>query len=129
MTDNMTEPNPISDGIIQELLTTVKGLQAEMAELRSGATGGNNLPTDKSGHATLPVGSDVRGNPRKRQLPGEEADLSDAENPISDEDEGAPPLVFLKKAMPLSRRPLSQDWMMIPGARKRRSSGFPTASG
>ena len=66
VTDKMTEPNSISEGIIQELLTTVKGLQAEMAELKSGATGGSNPPTDKSGRATLPEGSDVRGNPRKR---------------------------------------------------------------
>jgi len=87
-THKMTEPNPISEGIIQELLTTMKGLQAKMAELKSGATGGSNLPTDKSGHATLPEGSDVRGNPQKRQLPGEEAGLADNENHLTDEEEG-----------------------------------------
>jgi len=27
-TDKMTEPNPISEGIVQELLTTVKGFHA-----------------------------------------------------------------------------------------------------
>ena len=87
-TDKMTESNSISEGIIQELLTTVKGLQAEMAELKSGATGGSNPPTDKSGRATLLEGSDVRGNPRKRQLPGEEAGSSDDENPLTDKEEG-----------------------------------------
>ena len=59
-----------------------------MAELKSGATGGSNLPTDKSGRATLPEGSDVRGNPRKRKIPGEEAGSSDDENPLTDEEEG-----------------------------------------
>jgi len=88
MTNKMTEPNPISEGIIQELLTTVKGLQAKMAELKRGATGGNNSPTDKSGCATLPEGSDVRGNPQKRQLPGEDAGSFDDENPLTDEEEG-----------------------------------------
>jgi len=87
-TDKMTEPNPISEGIIQELLTTVKGLQAEMAELKSGATGGSNPPTNKSGCSTLPEGSNVRGNPQKRQLPEEEAGSSDDENPLTDEEEG-----------------------------------------
>jgi len=85
-TNKITEPNPISKGItIQELLTTVKGLQAEMGELKSGATGGSNLPTNKS---TLPEGSNVRGNPRKRQLSGEEAGSSDGKNPLTDEEEG-----------------------------------------
>ena len=88
MIDNMTESKQISEGITQELLTTVKSLQADMAELKSGATGGGNTPTDKSGHATLLDGSDARGNPRKRQLPGKEADSSDDKNPITNEEEG-----------------------------------------
>jgi len=66
MTDSMIELNLISEGNMQELLTTVKSLQADMAELKSGATDGSNPPTDKSGHATLPDGSDVHGNPQKR---------------------------------------------------------------
>jgi len=58
----------------------MKVVQAKMAELKSGVTGGSNPPTDKSGRATLPEGSNVRGNPRKRQLSGKKAGSSDDEN-------------------------------------------------
>ena len=53
MNDSMIELNLISEGNMQELLTTVKSLQADMAELKSGATDGSNPPTVKSGcHST-----------------------------------------------------------------------------
>ena len=77
----MTDPSVISEEIVKELLTTVKSLQADVAELKSGATGGINPPTGSPGPATLPLnGSEVRGNPRKRQLSGEEAESSGDEN-------------------------------------------------
>ena len=76
----MTDANAVNDEVIKELLATVKSLQADMAEIKSGATGGNNPPTDQPGRATLPlVGSDASGNPRKRRLSGEETDSSDGE--------------------------------------------------
>jgi len=79
----MTETN---ENVLKELLTTVKGLQAKMENLESGATGGNNPPTDQTGPATLPLnGSDARGNPRKRRLSGEE--LSDDEDDDGDGDD------------------------------------------
>ena len=48
---DMTELNVINDGVIKKLLPTMKSLQADMAELKSGATGGSNLLTNQSGHA------------------------------------------------------------------------------
>ena len=75
---DMTKSNAINDGVIKELLATVKSLQADMVELKSGATGGSNLLIDQSGRATLPSnGSKVSGNPRKRRLSGEAMDLSE----------------------------------------------------
>jgi len=64
----------------------MKTLQANMAKLKSGTTGGSNSPINQSGRATLPSnGSDVCGNPRKRHFSGEETDSSDGE---VDDDEG-----------------------------------------
>ena len=67
--DNMTETNAITEGLFKELLTSVKTLQVDVAALKSsGAIGGNNPPTDKSGYATLPENSnETGGNSRKRQ--------------------------------------------------------------
>ena len=65
----MTETNAITEGLIQELLTSMKTLQADVAALKSsGTTGGNNPLTDTSGHTTLLENvNETGGNPRKRQ--------------------------------------------------------------
>ena len=128
-TNKVTEPNPISEGIIQELLITVKGLQAEMAELKSRATGGSNPPTDKSGRATLPEGSDVRGNPRKRQLPGEEAGSSDNENPLTDEEEGGTTFSLSEEVNAFIEAAFKSRLDNDSRGKERRSLGIPTTSG
>jgi len=90
-------------------------MQAKMAELKSGATGGSNPPTDKSGCATLPEGSNVCGNPGKRQDRLTTKTLSLMRKKV------VPPLVFPKKAMLLLRQPSSPGWTTIPGERKKQS--------
>ena len=60
----MSEPVPVDALAIQELLKTVKSLQSDMAELKSGGNETNNLLTqsEPTGSATLPqIGSEVRG--------------------------------------------------------------------
>ena len=116
---DMTEPNVIKDGVIKKLLPTMKSLQADMAELKSGATSGSNLSTDQSGRDTLPSnGRNVRGNLLKRCLSGEETGSSDDE---VDGDEGDDTFRLSEEAMPSLRQLSSLDLMTLPGVRKRQS--------
>lgn len=120
----MTKSNAINDGVIKELLATVKSLQADMVELKSGANGGSNLLIDQCGHATLPSnGSEVSGNPCKRCLSGEAMDSSEGRWMVT---KAMMPSDYPKKTMPSSRQHSSPDLTTLPGARK---MGFPRASG
>ena len=76
---------------IQELVKTVKSLQSDMAELKSGGNGANKPLTqnETSGSATLPqTGSEVLGKspPHKRARDEDDADSHD-EFESSDEDD------------------------------------------
>ena len=89
-TDVMSDPVSVDASTIQELLQTVKTLQSDMAELKSGGNGANNPPTqtEPNGLATLPQsGSEVRGKspPRKRSRDEDDADSNDDQS--SDEDD------------------------------------------
>ena len=86
----MSDPVSVDASTIQELLQTVKTLQSDMAELKSGGNGANNPPTqtEPNGLATLPQsGSEVRGQspPRKRSRDEDDADSNDDQS--SDEDD------------------------------------------
>ena len=86
----MSDPVSVDASTIQELLQTVRTLQSDMAELKSGGNGANNLPiqTEPNGLATLPQsGSKVCGKspPRKRWRDEDNADSND--NQSSDEDD------------------------------------------
>ena len=81
---------PIDMSTIQELVKTVKLLQSDMAELKSGGNGVNKLltQTEPSGSATLPqTGTRVCGKspPRKGARDKDYADLNDKFK-LSDED-------------------------------------------
>lgn len=73
----------------KDLVKTVQTIQADMAALKSGATGGSNPPAGFSGLATLPQnGSDVRGSPpRKRLRDEDEGESSDEAHSSSDEED------------------------------------------
>jgi len=65
----MGNSTPISEGMLQELLTTIKKLETDVAVLQShsGATGGT-IPLTTSSHANLLQNSSkASGNPLKRQ--------------------------------------------------------------
>ena len=86
----MSDPVSVDASTIQELLQTVKTLQSDMAELKSGSNGANNPPTETepNGLTTLPQsGSEVRGKspPRKRLRDEDNANSNDDES--SDEDD------------------------------------------
>jgi len=90
-TDVMSDPVSVDASTICELLDTVKSLQSDMAELKSGGIEANNLPTqtDPASLATLPQsGSEVRGKSLPRKKPREEDDAdSNKEFESSDEDD------------------------------------------
>ena len=86
----MSDPVSVNASTIQELLQTVKTLQSDMVELKSGGNGANNPPTQTkpNGLATLlQSGSEVRGKspPRKRLRDEDDADSNDDQS--SDEDD------------------------------------------
>ena len=81
-TENQHDPVSVNASTIQELLQTVKTLQSDMAELKSGGNGAYNSPTQTkpNGLATLPQSSsEVHGKspPRKRSRDKDDADSND----------------------------------------------------
>lgn len=86
----MSDPVPVDASTIQELLKTVKSLQSDMAELKSGGNEANNPLLEPTGSATLPqIGSEVRGKspPRKRSRDEDDADSNDELAESDDEDD------------------------------------------
>ena len=126
----MTETDAITQGLFQELLTSVKTLQANGTALKSSrATGGNNLLTNKSGHATLPEnGNETGGNPRKRQRSGYDSDSSDNDNPGGD-DEGDNTFKLSEDGGAFIEAVFKTRLDDATRTKKRRSSGFLTLSG
>ena len=82
----MTDEQSVSNNdLLKELLSTVKGLQTEVAVLKSGATGGSSSHPPM---ATLSQNdSAARGkDPPVKRLRSEEGEISEEDPPSSDED-------------------------------------------